>query len=902
MGSEVEQMNFYFSSDLNKIDFSDDIAKFFTDPVVKARTIDKLKLYYSKYDNIINSIRLYNDRSEVYHLYKDTEERGSSGDWLDDTYLAQKQPEIFPREMLVPIRDKYNYYLPIIRDNRTIGNFVITVDYKKYFQTLFDKYSLEDYQWQWLINDSGTVVYDNFPGAAIYRELNKLQSDLEEGISGHTIHQAEINGEVKELISSYQPVYLLTRDYGIIFSAQTDFFQKYIIRNSLFIVLSTVLALHLVIILFRRFTKPKLEEIEKLKKSQLLLENIIDEMPVGILIRSQEHEILKANKVAASIFSYNTPEDITGMLFPEVGDAGLSREVVEIAGAKIKPDQFIRVKKEVGDIIILRNSVPVHYQDSDAVMEILFDITLIETARKQEARANVAKSEFLARMSYEIRTPLNGIIGMTDMLFKRELPGDTKEVVGLLKRSTELLLGIINDILDFSKIESGKMILDEIPFNLRDELKYCFNLSRSGVNEDVVRIDCSVADDIPDQLIGDPYRLRQILINLMNRSILSTEQGEIRASCTIASANDDEVTIAFEIADTGKAYDKATLKKIFGEFLQADSKALRKYEDSGLGTVLSRQLIELMDGELTAESPSGLSSDPTKKGTKVRFTVKFNIRERISKSMDHSSIKSYADIRVLVIEGGGGHDEEVPGMIKSLGANPFVTGFQKFTIGQIKANLELEEGRYKCVVIIDEEEFDGFEVAAALQEHNLSQKFILIMISSNDQKGNFSRCQKLGIDHYIVKPVEIPELVHAFAESFPSLRGAGYGAKSTNMFRKDLKVLIVEDNIINQKVISKILNDEGLTVDLAVNGEESIAFARKGGYELIFMDLVLPGVDGYTAASDILSFSPKTLIVAITADSMPEARSKAEGAGIKEFITKPVRVEEIREILNRYFS
>ena len=827
VGSEVEQMNFYFSSDLNKIDFSDDIASFFTNPEIKSRTIEKLKLYYSKYDNIINSISLYNDKAQVYHLYKDTEGQSSSGEWLDDTYLAQKQPEIFPREVMVPVRDKYNYYLPIIRNNKTVGNFVITIDYKKYFQVLFDKYNLEDYQWQWLVSDSGIVVYDNYPGDISYSQMTNLQNDLDEGISGHLIHTAHINGVNREVISSYQPVFLLTRDYGIVFSAQVDFFQRYIIRNSLLIVLTTILALIIIIVLFRRYIKPKLREIEKLNRSQLLLEKIIEEMPVGILIRTTGHEILKANKVAASIFSYDSPEEIRGKLFPEVGDAGLSREVVEIAGAKIKPDQFIRVKKEVGDIIIFRNSVPVHYMDTDGIMEILFDVTLIETARKQEARANVAKSEFLARMSYEIRTPLNGIIGMTDILNKRNLTSEAKEVVSLLKRSTELLLGIINDILDFSKIESGKMILDEIPFNLREEFDYCINMARPAINDEMVRLDYQVADDIPENLIGDPYRLRQILINLINRSVMSTESGIIRVQCIVAAASEDEITLGCEIADTGRAYDKVTLKKIFGEFLQADSKALRRYEDSGLGTVLSRQLVELMGGELTAESPSGLSDDPGMKGTRVYFTARFSIRERKIKGVDTSAITAFNQIRVLIIEGGSVHDEETPGQIKQLGANTFVTGYQKFTLSQIRANSELVEERYRCIVIGDDDEFDGFMVAEEMLKAGLTDKFIIILISSSDKRGNFSRCQKLGIDHYLVKPVEMPELERVFLESFPGIKETKFKLSSKDGFRKDLKVLVAEDNIINQRVIVKILQDIGLGADLAINGEDAIAMAER---------------------------------------------------------------------------
>jgi len=184
-------------------------------------------------------------------------------------------------------------------------------------------------------------------------------------------------------------------------------------------------------------------------------------------------------------------------------------------------------------------------------MEILIDVTMLESARKQEAKANVAKSEFLARMSYEIRTPLNGIIGMADVLNKYHLSEEVGDMVGLLRRSTEVLLSIINDILDFSKIESGKMILDEVPFNLREEINYCMDLANTSIPLNDLKLVCTVDDNVPEFVVGDPFRLRQVLTNLINHSVKNTEKGEIRLKCMLKSNKNGIITLGFELLDTG---------------------------------------------------------------------------------------------------------------------------------------------------------------------------------------------------------------------------------------------------------------------------------------------------------------------------------------------------------------
>ena len=500
-------------------------------------------------------------------------------------------------------------------------------------------------------------------------------------------------------------------------------------------------------------------------------------------------------------------------------------------------------------------------------------------------------------MSYEIRTPLNGIIGMTDVLNKFEHAREVQEIIRLLRRSTEVLLNIINDILDFSRIESGKMILDEVPFNLREEITYCTDLTKTYITDNDPNLVCVVDENVPESIIGDPYRLRQVLTNLLAHSVRNTEKGEVKLRCFVKQNNHGMMILGFELSDTGLSFDKASLKKIFGDYINIESKAVTRNEGSGFGTILSRQLVEMMGGELLAESPSGLSGD---RGTKVTFTILTYSNDRQIKNLSFEKVRSYDKVKTLVITGNQNRDEEVLGHLHRLGVAVSITTFQKSTINQIKANLNSPDDKYRLVVIFDDEEFDGFGAAEAIWENSLSDKFIMFLISSNDKKGNYKKCITMGIDHYLIKPFAISDMLDIIKTSFPFIEDL---TKSDDLLeaRTDISILIVEDNIMNQKVIGTMLKSLGYSFDIANDGYAGYLQAKTRKYDLIFMDLIMPEMDGFESSRKILEFDKSALIVAFTADNMPESKRKAELSGIRDFISKPVRIEELKKLIATYF-
>jgi signal transduction histidine kinase/CheY-like chemotaxis protein len=894
VGLSVDSINSWFSSDLNQISYKEDLSTFFTNQENQRMAKERMKLFFSKYNDIVTGINYFDDNKNEFTLKKDND----NGEWLEQSFVLHDQAKSYLMEKLVRENQKFDYYLPILKNSETIGNIVVTIDFQKYFKALFSEFNLKDYQWQWVVSDSGEIVFDNNPSKITYSQIDKITQGLAGGSVANLIHNATINGKKVEIISSYFSTQLFQREMGLVFSAPTTFFQKYLIWNSLLIVTLTLVLIQAIIYIFWRYIKSQKAEMEGLKTSEKMLFKLIEEMPVGVIVHNKNREILKANKVAASQYSYLSETEMKGKIFSESTLTDDNDYYSKNLGGSFNPEQFIILKKEIGEIVLYRYSIQVMFLGEEATMEILIDVTMLESARKQEAKANEAKSEFLARMSYEIRTPLNGIIGMTDVLRKYHLTPEIKEIVGLLHRSTEVLLNIINDILDFSRIESGKMILDEVPFNLREEINLCYDLVKTNIAANDVKFICTVDDNVPESIIGDPFRLRQILTNLINHSVLNTEKGEIRLRCSLKNNKNGFLTLGFELLDTGKSFDKVSLKKIFGDFVNIESKKVRANDESEFGTILSKQLVELMGGELSAVSPSGISGD---QGIKVSFTIVTYSNDRQIKELSLEKVKTFEQIRTLVITGNQNRDEEILGALHRLGLTITITTFQRSTVNQIKANMNYPEDKYNLVIIFDDDEFNGFEASRAIWENQLSASFIMFLISSNDKKGNYLNCITLGIDHYLIKPFDVIELLGTIKSSFPYLEDQS-ATVDLGGVRNDVKILIIEDNKMNQNVIGTMLKSLGYSYQLSDDGYAGYLMAKDQKFDLIFMDLVMPEMDGFESAQRIVKFDKSVLIVAFTADNMPETRRKAELSGIKDFISKPVRIDELKRLFAKHFK
>src|SRR3989339_140174 len=368
VGLSVDNTNYSFLSDLNQISFDEDLQQFFANSDNHFRASERMKLFFSKYEEFVTGIKLSDNNKNEYTLKKDTDTQ--SGEWLEQTFILHDQATIREREELVAENRKYDYYLPLIRDNVAIGNIVVTVDFQKYFNAIFTEFNLQDYQWQWVVSDYGEIVYDNSGKKNQYSSIKSITDGIQAGSLENLVHSTTFEGERREIISSYYSTQLLQRDLGLIFSAPTDFFQKYIIRNSLFIVFGTLFLIQLIILIFIRFIKARNKEMSRLSASEKMLFRLVEEMPVGVIIHNRSREIIKANRVAAGQYSYASENDMVGKIFPETTLSDDNNYFSKNLNSTFNPDHFIIIKKEIGEIVLYRNSLPLFFMGEEATMEI----------------------------------------------------------------------------------------------------------------------------------------------------------------------------------------------------------------------------------------------------------------------------------------------------------------------------------------------------------------------------------------------------------------------------------------------------------------------------------------------------------------------------------------------------
>lgn len=895
---EIEKVGSQFVSDLNRILFLDDITQFFDNEKIMQRGAKNLEIFYSKYDNLIKNILLYDNKKNVFNLYKD-----NNNNFISDTYTTHDQRELVPREKISIENNKHVFFLPIINNNFVTGNIAATIDYIHYINSVFEKSHLENTQWQWLVNNKGEIILNNFSGGELQiNQLLRITDDLNEGFQGALTHSVLINNKDEKVISAYYPIQILDREFGIVFTLKTETILQTIIKNATIIIFLTLILVSSIIFIFLFFIRRQNIEAEKLQESELALAQILESLPIGILMLGKDRKIRKINNTAIEMFSLEKEGDLVGKDISDRFSFGKNLLYKEYFGLTFDTSQFFSYEKNGKEIVIYKKEILFKLEGEDITLEAFVDVTPLEKARKQEVIANQAKSEFLAKMSHEIRTPLNGIIGIADAFSRQKLTKKQQESAQIIKQSADLLLSIINDILDFSKIEAGKMMLEEIPFSLSEELDYALNIFKPDLRKKNLDFILSIEPNVPDKIIGDPFRLRQVLSNLTGNAIKFTEKGKIMVTVKLVEEYSGNLTVQIDVEDTGIGIPEKQLKEIFISFKQADGSTTRKYGGTGLGTTISKQLVELMGGEIWVESPSGISDDPETPGTRFSFTIKVFSNEKIKKIIQDEKITKYHQIKTLIINEKTGKDDHLLEILQDFGISSYVTNFQEKTIDLIKSNITNRTESYNVIIISDTPSFNGFEVARQLHQHKLSDKFLIIIVSSNNQKGNFAKCKKLGVDYYLIQPYQSSEIFDIFQTNFPNIKLDEDKTPEVDIIKKDLKILVAEDNLINQQVAKAIFKNLGFEIDMAKNGNDVIAKISDNNYDVIFMDIMMPELDGMETTKKLRKQNHNLPIIALTADINKEVQDKMKEVGMNDFIAKPIRVDEIKRVLIKWFS
>ena len=643
---------------------------------------------------------------------------------------------------------------------------------------------------------------------------------------------------------------------------------------------------------------------KNLEERTAFLNALIENSPLAIVAVGTENRVEFCNSAFERLFQYRLEEilgcEIDRLITPPAQLEEANEYSEQTESGRLVHGTAVRRRKDGTLVDVELYGVPLKIGDRIAGVYGLYqDITErkqaerdLHKAKEAAEAASRAKSQFLANMSHEIRTPMNGILGMTDLTLDTVLTPEQSEYLGMVRTSADALLTIINDVLDFSKIEAGKLDLDPISFRLRESLAQTMKALGFRAHQKGLELTCDIHPEVPDLVVADPGRLRQIIVNLVGNAVKFTEQGEVGLKVALESRTDQQAQLHFVVRDTGIGIAREKQEVVFEAFSQADASMTRRFGGTGLGLSISSRLVKMMGGRIWLESELG-------RGSCFHFTTRVGVAAGASAEPIEQA--DLAGTRVLVVDDNLTNRSILGRMLEGWGMKPALVECGAEALKLIRNADPLRPFR---LILADlyMPGMDGFTLVEQIRHHVDLRQTSIMMLTSAGQRGDGARCRELGIAAYLIKPITQAELLDAILRILsrkerqveePHLVTRHWLREE----RRSLRVLLAEDNTVNQMLASRLLEKRGHTVAVASDGRAALKTLEKQPFDVVLMDVQMPEMDGFEATAAIRAREHGTgthvPIIAMTAHAVTGDRERCLAAGMDGYLSKPVEAKEL---------
>jgi len=847
----------------------------------------RLELLFNSFNNDLNKLIVSDINGNAFEL-----RRSDNGSFISAFSTSDSNEDIVSKILINLQGTRIVYCQPLLADEEIIGCVKIDMGLKDFFTSVFHNFNVEGAYYQWVMKPNGTVLYNTLNKEYFSPILDDLSQEIGLKDWFYKVHSIKIDGEDQKVLSVFRKLNFNEMSYYLVFSMPQSIITASIARYSFLVGGISLFIVCLIILIFSLYQRRQVADEKTLKESEEALRKMVYYMPVGVVLMDNKNRIRQVNKAALRLFAFDDEDQLVGRL---ASDEILFENKTRLDKTTYSTysNKYILKSKSGEESVILHEQIPFYLLREKYSIQVFVEVSSLENERKTEEMANRAKSTFIANISHELRTPLNGIIGMTDILLSSEKDDSDLNLLAVVKRSADTLLALINDILDFSKIEAGRFEIEAIPFNLHNEVENSIQSFVPQAKEKGISITWTSMMVLPENYLGDQIRIRQVLNNLLSNAIKFTVYGRIHLSVKQSRGINGSPAILFSLKDTGIGIKKEKLETIFNSFSQEDESTTRKYGGSGLGITISKQLINMMGGEIWVNSPSGISEDSEFPGAEFAFTLPYKSKTH-NKHYNFSHIKSLNKVRAFVIS-----DEplQVRVLMKNLAS--LRIDFKVLPPSTETIDIIRTDNKHHIIIVDHRPDFNGLEFLQDLYNHRMHKRMPVVIQSSDFEPSNTSLAKRLGADVYLRKPVELKTLEEFTLKFFPNIQERKVMVNQKPE-KESLKVLVAEDNILNQRVAKSLFGKIGHKIDIANNGLEAVAKMKNNHYDIVFMDVFMPEMDGIEALQELKLSGKSCPIIAMTASVHESERKLVLEAGMDDFITKPTKVEDLSRMIAKW--